>query len=117
MNNESAGRRWSRIFKPDARVEVEDELSFHFERRVQENIARGMEPEAARAAAEERLGDLKAVQNECADLLTAERRLEKRREWLRFSWLDFKLGFRMLVKYPGLTIVGGVAIAFAIMMG
>ena len=33
------------------------------------------------------------------------------------SWLDFKLGFRMLVKYPGLTLVGGIAIAFAIATG
>ena len=33
------------------------------------------------------------------------------------SWLDFKLGFRMLVKYPGLTLVGGVAIAFGIGVG
>jgi predicted permease len=31
--------------------------------------------------------------------------------------LDFTLGFRMLVKYPGLTIVGGLAIAFAIWAG
>ena len=29
---------------------------------------------------------------------------------LRFSWLDFKVGFRMLARYPGLTIVGTVAI-------
>lgn len=35
----------------------------------------------------------------------------------RFSWLDFKLGLRMLVKYPGLTVVGGLAIAFAIWVG
>ncbi|MQA88767.1 MAG: FtsX-like permease family protein [Gemmatimonas sp.] len=33
------------------------------------------------------------------------------------SWLDFKLGFRMLVKYPGLTVVGGLAMAFAIAVG
>ena len=33
------------------------------------------------------------------------------------SWLDFKLGARMLIKYPGLTLVGGVAIAFAIAVG
>ena len=26
---------------------------------------------------------------------------------LRISWLDFKLGGRMLVKYPGLTLTGG----------
>ena len=36
---------------------------------------------------------------------------------LRFSWLDLKLGGRMLVKYPVLTIVGGFAMAFAIWVG
>src|SRR5688572_24081565 len=112
MKHESAGRRWTRIFRPDARAEVQDELAFHFEQRVQENIARGMDPEAARVAARERLGDLTPVQRECTDLLIAERRAETRREWLQFSLLDFKLGLRMLVKYPGLTLVGGLAIAF-----
>lgn len=32
---------------------------------------------------------------------------------LGVSWLDFRLGFRMLVRFPGLTIVAGLAIAFA----
>src|SRR5688572_4288787 len=40
----------------------------------------------------------------------------------RFSWasgisLDLKLGARMLVKYPGLTIIGGLAMAFGIWFG
>lgn len=35
----------------------------------------------------------------------------------RFSWLDFKVGVRMLVRYPGLTVVGTVAIAVAIALG
>ena len=33
------------------------------------------------------------------------------------SMLDFRLGLRMLAKYPGLTVVGGLAIAFAICVG
>ncbi|HEX8693039.1 MAG TPA: ABC transporter permease [Longimicrobium sp.] len=33
------------------------------------------------------------------------------------SWLDFKLAARMLVKYPGLTLVGGVGMAVAIAIG
>ncbi|HZD04898.1 MAG TPA: ABC transporter permease, partial [Longimicrobiales bacterium] len=33
------------------------------------------------------------------------------------SWLDVKLGLRMLVKHPGLTVVGVVAIAFGIAVG
>ena len=35
----------------------------------------------------------------------------------RFSRMDLKLGFRMLIKYPGLTMVGGLAMAFAIAIG
>ena len=37
--------------------------------------------------------------------------------WLKGFSLDLKLGGRMLVKYPGLTIVGGLAMAFAICVG
>jgi hypothetical protein len=33
------------------------------------------------------------------------------------SWLDFKLGFRMLSRYPMLTVVGGLAMAVAIGVG
>jgi len=38
-------------------------------------------------------------------------------ERIRFSLLDFKLGGRMLARYPGLTLVGGLAMAFAIWVG
>jgi predicted permease len=40
-----------------------------------------------------------------------------RLERLGFSWLDFKVGFRMLARYPGLTVIGTVAIAVAIALG
>ena len=33
------------------------------------------------------------------------------------SWLDFKLGFRMLARYPMLTVVGSLAMAVAIAVG
>lgn len=36
---------------------------------------------------------------------------------LAVSWLDFKLGFRMLRRFPGLTVIGGTALAFAIALG
>ena len=44
-------------------------------------------------------------------------RLVARTRSLRFSWLDFKVGLRMLARYPGLTLVGTVAIAVAIALG
>lgn len=109
--------RWRRIFRRDPRAEVSEELEFHLEQRVRDYMAQGMSEDAARAAAAARLGDLAGVRNECAELLAAEQRDAERHERLRISWLDFKLGFRMLVKYPGLTVVGGLAMAFAIWVG
>ncbi|MBR9990407.1 MAG: ABC transporter permease [Gemmatimonadetes bacterium] len=43
--------------------------------------------------------------------------LRQRRLTLGMSVLDFKLGVRMLIRYPGLTVLGGLAIAFAICAG
>ena len=37
--------------------------------------------------------------------------------WLDSWWLDLKLGGRLLVKYPGLTVVGSWAMAFGIAFG
>ena len=42
---------------------------------------------------------------------------QHRTHQFRFSWLDFKVGLRMLSRYPGLTTVGTVAIAVAIALG
>ncbi|HET9453208.1 MAG TPA: ABC transporter permease [Gemmatimonadaceae bacterium] len=36
---------------------------------------------------------------------------------LRISWLDMKLGARMVRRYPGLTLVGGLAMGVAIAIG
>src|SRR5262249_36102613 len=50
----------------------------------------------------------------------AERWRDRRRRGpmrMRLSWLDFKLGFRMLSRYPMLTIVGSLAMAVAIAVG
>lgn len=43
--------------------------------------------------------------------------LRQRRPAPAMSVLDFKLGIRMLMRYPGLTVMGGLAIAFAICAG
>ena len=41
----------------------------------------------------------------------------RERAQARISWMDVKLGVRMLIKYPGLSLVGGLAMAFAIAVG
>jgi putative ABC transport system permease protein len=52
-------------------------------------------------------------------VLLAERAAEERRAFVKLSWLDVKLGLRMLAKYPGLSLVavGGMAIAIALGAG
>ena len=49
------------------------------------------------------------------DLVERERILGRRRRFtLGISWLDVKLGLRMLVRYPGLTFVSGLAMSVTI---
>ena len=40
-----------------------------------------------------------------------------RRTFISISWLDAKLGIRLLAKYPGLSIVAVVGMALAILIG
>jgi putative ABC transport system permease protein len=40
-----------------------------------------------------------------------------RQTYMGMSWLDVKLGFRMLRRYPGLTVAAGLALAIAIGIG
>ena len=85
------------------------------------------------ARADEVLGDLEEVHRArvrergrlIAGVLTALETLDMARVLLLArgrpsggpSWLDFKLGIRMLVKHPGLTVLGSLAMAFAIFAG
>ena len=99
----------------DPQQEVDEELRFHLEQRIRDSIARGMSPEAAREAAAQRFGDTVRVREACTSVLLTERAAEAQRAFVKVSWLDVKLGLRMLAKYPGLSLVavGGMAIAIA----
>lgn len=57
--------RYLTFWRHDSRAELDQELAFHFEARVDEYIAGGLAPDAARAQAIERLGDLSRVRDDC----------------------------------------------------
>src|SRR3954452_8536349 len=99
------------------RREVDEELSFHMEERIRDYIARGMSPEAARRAAAERFGDVARVRERCTSLLAAEHASEHRRTFVKVSWLDVKLGMRMLRKFPWLSAVAVIGMALTIAIG
>jgi hypothetical protein len=114
MTGDNSWRRLRRVFRRDPAKEIGSELDHHVEERVRDYITRGMSPEEARRAALERVGDVDAVRSECVELLADERRNEERRIHLNVSWLDVKLGVRMLLKYPGLSAVSVIGMAVAI---
>jgi len=93
-----------------AELRAAEEFRFHIdmetERLVRQN---GLAPDEARRRA---LAAFGGVQNHRESM-----RDGRGLAWLSGLSLDFKLGVRMLVKYPGLTIVGGLAMAFAIWVG
>jgi putative ABC transport system permease protein len=92
-----------------AERELAREIRSHLQLLEDQYLAEGMDAEQARYAALRAFGGVEQVK-------------EHQREARMFRWLagwpmDLKLGGRMLVKYPGLTLVGGLAMAFAIWAG
>jgi putative ABC transport system permease protein len=112
MGEQPSVRRRLRLGR-GVRDETNEEIRLHLEQRVEQLIARGHSPESARAEAERQFGAMEDVHQ-----VAVERERKMRlRGWLDSFKLDLKLGGRMLVKYPGLTVVGGLAMAFAIWVG
>jgi predicted permease len=95
-------------------TEVDDELGFHLEQRVRDYVARGMDPAAARHAALERLGDLSGVRRDCAALLEADRRTERRRDWFDDLRQDLRFGIRAAVRAPLFSLVAILTLAFGL---
>lgn len=98
--------------RSDVESEMNEEFRLHVEMRAQDLVRSGLSPADAVRQARREFGSPERYKGEAR----ASRGLHYF-DGLRFSWLDFKLGFRMLARYPGLTLVGGLAMAFAVWIG
>ena len=92
-----------------AEDELSREIGAHLRLLEDDYRARGMSADEARFAARRAFGGVEQVKEQQRD--------ERSYRWLAGWSMDLKLGARMLVKYPGLTVVGGCAIAFGIAVG
>jgi predicted permease len=93
-------------------ADLNEEFRLHIELRAADLVGAGMTPAEAARTARAEFGS--------TDYHAGKARDARGLRWfdeMRFSWIDLKLGGRMLVKYPVLTIVGGFSMAFAIWMG
>jgi predicted permease len=93
-----------------AESRINEELGFHLDMETNRLIReQGLLPEEARRRARATFGGV----TQHTETLKEGRGLA----WLSGFSLDMRVGSRMLAKYPGITVIGGIAMAFAIWFG
>jgi predicted permease len=94
--------------------EVDDELTFHLDTRVEFLMAEGLDRETARARAVKEFGDVTAARAELSEIDHRRIRRVNRRGILEDVAQDVRLAFRSLLRRRSYTAVGVLTLALGI---
>ena len=114
MPTEPTWRRYTRFWGPNVDADIDDEMRFHLETRIEELIERGLSARAARAQALEEYGDVAIVRKALRQI---DRRAHGRREATeRLDALqrDVRFATRMLRRSPAFTLMAVACIALGV---
>ncbi len=108
--------RYLRFWRRDVRADIDDELRFHFEARIEELVAQGATHDAARAQAIIEFGDVEAVRRSLREIGDRVARRKDRGEWFDALRQDVVYSARSLRRTPvvSLTIVVTLALGLGV---
>ncbi|AHG93739.1 permease (plasmid) [Gemmatirosa kalamazoonensis] len=108
-------RRLFRLAKlpNDSAAEMNDEIRLHLALRTEQLVREGMSPEAARAEAERRFGDVQDAERLRASAAWRDGRL-RLRERAESAWRTLRLAARALARTPGFVAVAVTCIALGV---
>ena len=114
MHWQDGWNRFWRLWNSDSAANVDDELRFHFDQKVEEFIAMGMSRDEARKRAEAEFGDVNEVSERLREIDGRIGQRQRRAEWWESIAQDLRYVVRTLGRAPMFTVTVIITLALGL---